>query len=366
MSKVNELHVNGQVLPKMKLKSDFTQISNAVLLDERLSFKARGILVLLLSRPSDWRIYLGEISERSSKDGKKAVQSGFKELVEMGYLALTAFINPKSGQFEGKGYAICQKAVCHQQPHFRTVLKADIPKTGPSKNRIAPKTNHPKMASYSNTNSSNTNNRNNKKQQHQKAVATNDADDDVILEKMKKGITAFSPTLLKDDVWQNLYLENDTCLSAENLYLLLRHFQNTSLKSGTTYSNLFEVKKHFANWYQINHSKKALGQFLQEGKKAEQQARAFLFPLIAKVNFYFDALLKRQCSTIDHVHKIEQRLMDAKEKLLLKGQFLSKTTERESIENLTTDISKMLGKLKNAANVNQLDWFCLPKVSTQV
>ena len=117
------------------------------------------------------------------------------------------------------------------------------------------------------------NNRNNKKRQHQKAVATN-IDDDVILEKMKKGITAFYPTLLRDDVWQNLYLENDTCLSADNLYLLLRHFQNTSLKSGTTYSNLFEVKKHFANWYQINHSKKALGQFLQEGKKAEQAQAA--------------------------------------------------------------------------------------------
>ena len=365
MSKVNELHVNGQVLPKMKLKSDFTQISNAVLLDERLSFKARGILVLLLSRPADWRIYLGEISERSSKDGKKAVQSGFKELVEMGYLALTAFVNPQSGQFEGKGYAICQKAVNHRQPHFRSVLKADHPKTGPSQNRIVLKTDRPKMASYSNTNPSNTNNRNIKKQQYQKAVASN-VDDDVILEKMKKSITAFYPSLLKDDAWQNLYLENDVGLPAENLYLLLRHFKNTSLKSGTTYGNLMEVKKHFANWYQINQSKKALGQFLQEGKKAEQRARAFLFPLIAKVNFYFDALLKRQCSTIDHVYEIEQKLIDAKEKLLLKGQFLSKATERESIENLTADISKMLGKLKNAADVNQLDWFCLPKVSTQV
>ena len=107
MSKDKQLHVKGQTLPPSKLKSDFTQISNAVLLDERLSFKARGILALLLSRPADWRIYLGEISERSSKDGKKAVQFGFKELVEMGYLVLTAFINPKSGQFEGKGYAIC-------------------------------------------------------------------------------------------------------------------------------------------------------------------------------------------------------------------------------------------------------------------
>jgi len=365
MSKDKQLHVKGQTLPPPKLKSDFTQISNAVLLDERLSFKARGILVLLLSRPADWRIYLGEIAERSSKDGKKAVQSGFKELVEMGYLALTAFVNPKSGQFEGKGYAICQKAVGHRQPHFRSVLKADRPKTGPSQNRIVLKTDRPKMASYSNTNSSNTNKRNTKKQQHQKAV-TSKTDDDVVFEKMKKDITAFYPSLLKDNAWQTIYLENDVVASVENLYLLLRHFKDTSLKSGTTYGNLMEVKRHFANWYQINQSKKALGQFLQEGKKAEQRARAFLFPLIAKVNFYFDALLKRQCSTIDHVHEIEQKLMDAKEKLQLKGQFLSKVQERESIENLIADISKMLGKLKNAADLNQLDWFCLPKAVAQV
>jgi len=85
---------------------------------------------------------------------------------------------------------------------------------------------------------------------------------------MKKGITAFYPPLLKDTAWQTIYLENDVVASVENLYLLLRHFKDTSLKSGTTYDNLMEVKRHFANWHQINQSKKALGQFLQEGKKA--------------------------------------------------------------------------------------------------
>ncbi len=369
MSKVNELNVNGQVLPKIKLKNGFTQISNAVLLDERLSFKARGILALLLSRPANWRIYLSEISERSNKDGKKAIQSGFKELVDVGYLQLTAFINEKSGHFEGKGYAIAKRTSAHRQHPFRSDLKQDNPSLGQSPKRKDLKPDRPKMAPYSNTKSSNTNNRNTKKQQHQKAVTLN-IDDDVVFEKIEKGITAFYPILLKDNPWQSLYLETNISstqkLSAEKLYLLLLHFKDTSLKSGTTYGNLMEVKKHFANWYQINQSKKALGQFLQEGKKAEQRARAFLFPLIAKVNFYFDALLKRQCSTIDHVYEIEQKLKDAKEKLLLKGQFLSKATERESIENLTADISKMLSKLKNAAEVKQLDWFCLPKVVAQV
>ena len=160
-------------------------------------------------------------------------------------------------------------------------------------------------------------------------------------------------------IWQKLYLDNELNASAENLYLLLRHFKNTSLKSGTTYCNLIEVKRHFANWHQINQSKKALTQFLKEGKKAERRTRAQLFPLIAKINFYFDALLKRQCTSVIQVQEIEQKLIDTREKLIAKRQFLSKAAERKSIENLIVDITKILGKLKNAANLKQLEWFCL-------
>ena len=205
MSKVNKLQVNGQVLPKIKLKNGFTQISNAVLLDERLSFKARGILALLLSRPTDWRIYLSEISERSSKDGKKAIQSGFKELVAFGYLELTAFINEQTGHFEGKGYALCKTAITHRQRLFRSVPKADNPIMGQSPKRIDLKQDVPKRASYSNKNRSNTKNRNTKKQQHQKAV-THKFADGVEFEKIKKDITHFYPTLQHDIEWQSLYL----------------------------------------------------------------------------------------------------------------------------------------------------------------
>ena len=362
MSKVNELHVNGQVLPKIKLKNGFTQISNVVLLDERLTFKARGILALLLSRPADWRIYLSEISERSNKDGKKAIQSGFKELVAFGYLQLTAFINEKSGHFEGKGYAICKMTTTHRQRPFRSVPKADNPIIGQSPKRIDLKQDVPKMASYSNTNSSNTKNRNTKKQQQQKAVTHKTADIDGF-EKIKKDITAFYPTLQSDTEWQSFYLsspiDSKRLLSCEELYLLIHHFKCTVLKSGTVYSNITEVKKHFANWFQANHSKKAHVQFINDGRKSERQARAFLFPLIAKVNFYFDALLKRQCTGINHVNEIKEKLTVANEKLAQKQRLLSKLKERESINTLQSDISKMLTKLNNAEVKKKLDWFCL-------
>ncbi|NJN77577.1 MAG: hypothetical protein HC803_04000 [Saprospiraceae bacterium] len=90
-------------------KQSFTQISNEVLLDERLSFKARGILALLLSRPKDWKIYVDEIVERSDMDGKHSVRTGFKELKALGYVDLVKVWNDATGKFEGTVYQLCLK-----------------------------------------------------------------------------------------------------------------------------------------------------------------------------------------------------------------------------------------------------------------
>ena len=360
MSKVNELPLNGQVLPPTKLKCGFTQISNVVLLDERLSFKARGILALLLSRPADWRIYLSEVADRSSKDGKKAIQSGFKELAEAGYLQLTAFVNKETGQFEGKGYTICKKAIAHRQRPLRTVLKTDNPISGHSPKRIDLKSDRPKTASYSNTKSSNTKNTNTKKQQHQKE--STHRIDAAGFEKNEKDIRLYYPTLSNDAAWQSLYVSTAIStrrqLSLEELYLLMVHFKSTSLKAGATYTNVSQVKKHFANWFQANLSNKTLLQFIREGQKTEQQAKALLFPLITKVNDYFDTLIKRRCVGINQVKELKEYLIAANEKLALKRPLLSKATERESIGILQSDISKMLTKLNNATIKKQLDWFC--------
>jgi hypothetical protein len=97
-------------LPKTKAQTaSFTQISNEVLLDERLSFKARGILALLLSRPKDWKIYIDEIVERSEADGKHSVRTGFKELKALGYVDLVKVWNDATGKFEGTVYQLCLK-----------------------------------------------------------------------------------------------------------------------------------------------------------------------------------------------------------------------------------------------------------------
>ncbi len=66
----------------------FTTLSNDLIEDSRLSFKARGLLVYLLSRPDDWQTDAHRIS-RIGPDGRSAILAGLKELEVAGYLKRT-------------------------------------------------------------------------------------------------------------------------------------------------------------------------------------------------------------------------------------------------------------------------------------
>jgi hypothetical protein len=54
--------------------------------DQRLSFKARGILIWLLDKPDDW-VTSAERIESQGMEGRKAIRSALKELEAFGYLA---------------------------------------------------------------------------------------------------------------------------------------------------------------------------------------------------------------------------------------------------------------------------------------
>lgn len=54
--------------------------------DRRLSWKARGLLAYLLSKPDDWQVRTPELIGASDPDGRTAVQSGLRELEDLGYI----------------------------------------------------------------------------------------------------------------------------------------------------------------------------------------------------------------------------------------------------------------------------------------
>lgn len=69
----------------------FTMIPNETLNDSSLSWKAKGLLAYLVSKPPRWKFYCYDI-ENHSKDGKESIRSGLKELRKHGYAKLVRYV----------------------------------------------------------------------------------------------------------------------------------------------------------------------------------------------------------------------------------------------------------------------------------
>lgn len=66
-------------------RDNFTIINNDIIRNHHLSWKARGLLVYLLSQPDNWRTSSAHLAS-ISPEGIHAVRTGLKELEEYGYL----------------------------------------------------------------------------------------------------------------------------------------------------------------------------------------------------------------------------------------------------------------------------------------
>ena len=64
---------------------NFTTVANEFICDPRLSAKAKGILLYLLSKPDDWETKLVDIVNHMA-DGLDSIRSGIKELKNRGHI----------------------------------------------------------------------------------------------------------------------------------------------------------------------------------------------------------------------------------------------------------------------------------------
>ncbi|MDT2797581.1 helix-turn-helix domain-containing protein [Enterococcus cecorum] len=90
-----------------KINSHFTILSNEVLRDSRLSYKARGLLAYMLSFSEDWIFYKKKLIDDSNRDGRDSVNTGLKELINYGYLIKEQKRN-SDGRFDTNEWVLCE------------------------------------------------------------------------------------------------------------------------------------------------------------------------------------------------------------------------------------------------------------------
>lgn len=101
----------GGVIKTLKKERDFVMLQNSLFTDKRISFKAKGILAYLLSKPNNWETRVSDVVNQST-EGMLAVRSGITELILAGYMELNSVI--VDGKFVGRFYLV------REEPFFTT------------------------------------------------------------------------------------------------------------------------------------------------------------------------------------------------------------------------------------------------------
>jgi hypothetical protein len=68
------------------LRENYAILPNSVANDRRLSYKARGLLFYLLTKPADWKCVITNLV--TDHDRRTAVRTGLQELRRLGYVTL--------------------------------------------------------------------------------------------------------------------------------------------------------------------------------------------------------------------------------------------------------------------------------------
>lgn len=120
--------MSDAVIIRRKVASNFTVLDNAIIRDTRLSWKALGLLVRLLSLPPNFKLRLVSLS-RERPSGRDATRSGLKELEQSGYLTIVRE-REASGKFTTTTWIIQDKPENHPKSENPNV---DKPTAGSTK-----------------------------------------------------------------------------------------------------------------------------------------------------------------------------------------------------------------------------------------
>ena len=82
----------------------YVMLNKGFLNDPNLSFREKGILAYLLSKPDDWKVYQKEL-EKASTEGRESIRAAIKNLLYSGYLK-RHLRKGERGRFSGWDYEV--------------------------------------------------------------------------------------------------------------------------------------------------------------------------------------------------------------------------------------------------------------------
>ena len=97
---------------RVERTNNYTVMSNYHLRDKTISFKAKGLLSMMLSLPEDWDYTLAGLA-RISLEGKDAVRAAVVELEKAGYIH-RSHTTDKAGKFGANEYIIREYPASHE------------------------------------------------------------------------------------------------------------------------------------------------------------------------------------------------------------------------------------------------------------
>ena len=86
-----------QAIFRHRRSNNFTIISNDIINNTKMTWRARAILIYLLSKPDDWKVVVQDIINHGPC-GRDAVHKALKELKQQGYLKKERLIDPKTNR----------------------------------------------------------------------------------------------------------------------------------------------------------------------------------------------------------------------------------------------------------------------------
>lgn len=228
---------------KVKCETDFSMFFNSVLRDDRLSLRARGLLVYLVSLPYDWIVQKATLDELifpdvirvddkgvrvqgEKREGRDAIFSAFDELIKFKYVEVEKKVNAENGRIEGFNYSV------YSQP------KTDNPKTD-SPVTDFPNTDNPQLTKDILIQSKKRKQRNNNiKKEENGLPVTREERLKVFVDKVKPFLEKYGEKMLTDfvDYWSELADDGKMRFEKKDIFEI-------SLRLSTWYKNTLKFNK---------------------------------------------------------------------------------------------------------------------------